>query len=185
MNFKIGDFVCVMDDDISGRISKIKGADIEIETTDGFDLVFKSKDLVKISDNLLKTSSFKFSSIDQILSEKASNKLKKSQTSKKKFKKPPSMEVDLHIHQLVKSTKNMSNYDMLTLQLDTAKRRLEFAISKRIQRVIFIHGVGAGVLKLELEYLFGRYDNIKFYPGSYQKYGQGATEVYIFQKQSL
>ena len=65
------------------------------------------------------------------------------------------MEVDLHIHQLVKSTKNMSNYDMLTLQLDTAKRRLEFAISKRIQRVIFIHGVGAGVLKLEMEYLLG------------------------------
>ena len=45
--------------------------------------------------------------------------------------------------------------------------------------------MGEGVLKLELEYLFGSYDNIKFYTGSYQKYGQGATEVYIFQKQSL
>tara|TARA_B100000989_G_C19256688_1_gene350320 strand:- start:49 stop:162 length:114 start_codon:yes stop_codon:yes gene_type:complete len=37
MNFKIGDFVCVMDDDISGRISEIKGADVGIETTNGFD----------------------------------------------------------------------------------------------------------------------------------------------------
>ena len=83
MNFKIGDFVCVMNDNISGRISKIKGADIEIETTNGFDLVFKSKDLVKISDNLLKTSSFKFTSINQILSEKASSNMKKSQISKK------------------------------------------------------------------------------------------------------
>ena len=40
----------------------------------------------------------------------------------------------------------MQNYDMLNLQLDTAKRRLDFAISKRIQRVVFIHGVGEGFL---------------------------------------
>ena len=68
------------------------------------------------------------------------------------------MEVDLHIHQLVKSTKGMQNHDILNLQLDTAKNRLEFALSKRIQRIVFIHGVGSGVLKLELEYLLKRYD---------------------------
>ena len=75
----------------------------------------------------------------------------------------------------------MSNHDMLTLQLDTAKRQLDFAIRKRIQKVVFIHGVGEGVLKLELEYLFSRYDNVKFYDADYQKYGLGATEVYIYQ----
>ena len=91
------------------------------------------------------------------------------------------MEVDLHIHQLTNSTKHMSNHDMLTLQLDTAKRQLDFAIRKRIQKVVFIHGVGEGVLKLELEYLFSRYDNVKFYDADYQKYGLGATEVYIYQ----
>ena len=91
------------------------------------------------------------------------------------------MEVDLHINQLVRSTKGMSKHDMLTLQLDTAKRRLEFAINKRIQKVVFIHGVGEGVLKTELEYLFGRYNNVKFYDANYQKYGLGATEVYIYQ----
>jgi hypothetical protein len=41
--------------------------------------------------------------------------------------------------------------------------------------------VGEGVLKVELEYLFGRYNNVKFYDANYQKYGVGATEVYIFQ----
>ena len=91
------------------------------------------------------------------------------------------MEVDLHIHKLVNSTKGMTNHDILTLQLDTARRQLEFAISKRILKVIFIHGVGAGVLKLELEYLFGRYSNIEYYDASYKKYGVGATEVRIFQ----
>jgi hypothetical protein len=46
---------------------------------------------------------------------------------------------------------------------------------------VFIHGVGEGVLKLELEYLFGRYNNVKFYDADYKKYGLGATEVYIYQ----
>ena len=75
----------------------------------------------------------------------------------------------------------MSNHDMLTLQLDAARRQLDFAICKRIQKVVFIHGVGEGVLKMELEYLFGRYNNVKYYDANYQKYGLGATEVYIFQ----
>jgi dsDNA-specific endonuclease/ATPase MutS2 len=75
----------------------------------------------------------------------------------------------------------MSNYDMLTIQTDTAKRQLNFAIQKRIQKVVFIHGVGEGVLKEELEYLFRRYENVKYYDADYQKYGKGATEVYIYQ----
>ena len=91
------------------------------------------------------------------------------------------MEVDLHINQLVKSSRGMSNHEMLNLQLDTARHKLEFAIRKRIQKVVFIHGVGEGVLKMELEYLLGRYANVKFYDADYQKYGLGATEVYILQ----
>jgi hypothetical protein len=35
-------------------------------------------------------------------------------------------------------------------------------------------------LKAEL-ILLGRYDNIAFQEGNYQKYGQGATEVFIKQ----
>mgnify|MGYP001799866207 CR=1 FL=1 len=69
---------------------------------------------------------------------------------------------------------------MLNLQLEPAKRQLEFAMSKRIQKVVFIHGVGAGVLKEELKYLFKRYP-LEFYDADYQKYGLGATEVYIYQ----
>ena len=70
---------------------------------------------------------------------------------------------------------------MLNIQLDAAKRQLDFAIKKRIQKVVFIHGVGEGILKEELQYLFKKYENLKFYDADYQKYGLGATEVYIFQ----
>jgi len=86
----------------------------------------------------------------------------------------------LHINELVKSTRGLDNFDMLNLQLDTAKRKVEFAISKRISKIVFIHGVGEGVLKGELIRLLNKYP-VKYYDASYKKYGLGATEVYVYQ----
>ena len=61
------------------------------------------------------------------------------------------------------------------------QRQLEFAITKRIPKVVFVHGVGEGVLKAELDFLLGRYENVSFYDASYKEYGFGATEVRIHQ----
>lgn len=182
MNFKIGDSVLVLDEDMSGIIKSIFGDVITIESEDGFDLQFSASELIKTnSSTTLRNEAFSNTSAKEIISEKESGKKKKSVGIKPKERAQPAMEVDLHIHQLTNSTKGMANHDMLTLQVDTAKRQLEFAIRKRIQRVVFIHGVGEGVLKIELEYLFGRYNNVKYYDANLQKYGLGATEVYIYQ----
>lgn len=182
MNLSVGDVVLVLDEDLSGEIQKIEGQTISIETEDGFLLEFESYELVlQDKEDALSSNVFSKSSIHAVVSEKEIPKRKNQPKVKSKERFEPSMEVDLHIHQLVKSSKSMSNHDMLTLQLDTAKHKLEFAINKRIQKIVFIHGVGQGVLKLELDYLFGRYNNVKFYDANYQKYGLGATEVYIFQ----
>ena len=182
MKFEINDTVAVLDDDLSGSITKIEGSQITVATTNGFELIFREDELVKIKDtSLMNQSLFSSKSLDHVLSEKESKKRQNSPKLSTKERTQPAMEVDLHINQLVKSTRGMQNHEMLNLQLETAKRRLEFAIQNRIQRIVFIHGVGEGVLKLELEYLFKRYDCLKFYDANYQKYGQGATEVYIFQ----
>ncbi|WP_242157448.1 Smr/MutS family protein [Aestuariivivens sediminis] len=182
MTFKIGDYVLVLDEDLSGVVKKIDGDLISIETKDGFVMEFSHKALVaKKQDHLLKHHMFSFEQLSTVVSEKEHTSKKKSIKVKPKERVIPPMEVDLHINQLVESTKGMSKHDILTLQLDTAKRQLEYAIKKRIQKVVFIHGIGEGVLKLELEYLFGRYDNIRFYDANYQKYGLGATEIYIYQ----
>ncbi|TXD85119.1 DNA mismatch repair protein MutS [Subsaximicrobium wynnwilliamsii] len=179
MEFKIGDLVSVLDDNISGRIVNIHADEISIETEDGFEMNFTKKELIK--DKTLDSDLFKHSDMDTVLQEKEQSHKKKSVGVKPKERNLPAMEVDLHIHQLTTSHKNMSNHEMLNLQLDTARHKLEFAIKKRIQKLVFIHGVGEGVLKMELDYLFGRYENVKFYAADYQKYGLGATEVYIFQ----
>lgn len=181
MSFKLGDYVLVLDEDLSGVVKAIKSKTISVETEDGFLLDFQDYELVKAQKDSLSTSLISKGNMSDIIAQKEELKRKQSTKKKAKDRFEPTLEVDLHIHQLVKSSRGMTNHDMLTIQLDTAKRQLEFAISKRIQKVVFIHGIGQGVLKLELEYLFGRYSNIKFYDANYKKYGLGATEVYIYQ----
>lgn len=176
--FKIGDFVETLDDTITGKVIKVVGEQVTLENPDGFAMAYSAKELVKVVGNL------KVSNIDvaRVKAEKELPAKKNYQVVRPKERSLPKMEVDLHINQLTGSTRGMANHEMLELQLATAKRQLEFAIQKKIQKVVFIHGVGEGVLKEELIYLFNRYDNLKYYDADYQKYGLGATEVYIFQK---
>lgn len=178
MKFNIGDKVAVLDEDTEGYVLAIEGNTITIESEHGFPIDFSAKELVLLGTNEIAVSN---ADVHHALRDKKQEK-KKSVRVKSKERTAPRMEVDLHIHKLTNNYQRMSNFDMLNLQLDTAKRQLEFAISKRIQKIVFIHGVGNGVLKLELEYLFKRCDGIRFYDADYQKYGLGATEVYITQK---
>lgn len=174
----IGDQVSAIDDDISGVVIALENNNVVVETTDGFEMRFLAKELVVITE----------SQIDLIKKTSVSKKDKEEFNSKKSTPKPFKtkrnefvFEVDLHIEKLVNSKKGMSNYDILNLQMETAKRQLDFAISKRFPKVIFIHGVGEGVLKAELDFLLNRYPNIQFSDANYTTYGMGATEVIIRQ----
>jgi hypothetical protein len=178
---KPGDYIAVLDEDLEGRVITVNGTQVEIETSEGFVLGFEEKDLVKTTHSFPDILPVDIEEISEVIKQKESGKKPKSRRIKPKERNLPPMEVDLHIHKLVPKSGGMSNFQILNLQMDTAKRQLEFAIKKRIQKVVFIHGVGEGVLKAELETLFSRYDNLKFYDADYQKYGLGATEIYIYQ----
>jgi dsDNA-specific endonuclease/ATPase MutS2 len=176
--FKIGDKVTVLDDAIDGVVVKIALKAITIETTDGFELVFNEKEIIKIGQGI--NISINSQSMKQVLKEKEIPK-PRSFVKEKKVREEAVPEFDLHIEKLVKNFRGMSNYEILSFQADTAKRHLEFAIINRIPKIVFIHGVGEGILKAELDFMFGRYENIDFRDANYQKYGLGATEVYIRQ----
>ena len=177
---KRGDKIAVLDDELEGTVVSVEGECVTIETSEGFTLDFEQNELVKIEgpQDFLPNDPEVTS---EIIKEKESFKKPKSRRVKPKERNVPPMEVDLHIEKLVRSFRNMSNHEILTLQMETAKRQLEFAIRKRISKIVFIHGVGEGILKAELDFLLGRYDNLKFYDADYQKYGLGATEVYFYQ----
>ena len=180
---KTGDRVSTINDTVNGIITRIEENLITVLTDDDFELQYSEKELI-IVENSISEELLNFDKISGIISQKEEKRQKKVKKVRSKDRNLPPMEVDLHIHQLVNNHRRMSNYDMLTLQLDTAKRQLDFAISKRIQRIVFIHGLGEGVLRAELEFLFKRYDNLKFYDADFQKYGHGAMEVYIFQNKT-
>lgn len=177
--FKIGDRVVVIDDDLEGKIVSIINDDVTIETLEGFTLKYKESELLKKKKKILEQNALK--GFSKAITEKESGAKKRSLRVKPKERKLPPMEVDLHIHQLVASEKGLTSHDKKLIQLDTAQHKLEFAMKNNIQRIVFIHGVGDGVLKLELHYLFKRYDNVSFQDADYRKYGMGATEVYIHQ----
>lgn len=99
--------------------------------------------------------------------------------SKKEFLKSLEKEVDLHIEELVKDTKGMSNYEMLNIQLEKFEKELDAAISKNMKKIVFIHGVGNGRLKQEIISILKNTSGVTFHDASYKHYGFGATQVNI------
>ena len=176
--FKKGDKVSLKDDAVSGEVISVVEGTLLVHTEEGFEIPLSPEEVVLIPNNSLVETAIP--TVND-LQHKTSRKKTVSKRKKPKEQNQPAMEVDLHVHQLVKKSNHMSPHEILTLQLDTAKRQLDFAIIKKIQKVVFIHGVGQGVLRAELEYLFRRYENLNFYDADFGKYGQGAVEVYIYQ----
>ena len=178
MRFEIGTVVTLIDDNLTGNVVSVDGKLIGIQDDERKVYQFHENELVARKEDQHELS--KFMDINNPLLKAKTQESTSKKSGFLKDKNEIVFEVDLHINQLVVNTKNMDSYDMLSQQLNTAKRKLEFAISKRFSKVVFIHGVGEGVLKNELHSLLRRY-SVEFYDASYQKYGLGATEVYIYQ----
>ena len=176
-----GDKVSVLDDALDGVVIFVDGTQITIETTDGFTMTYNVNELIKIQDTSILSKSTQSFNLNQVRADKEIPRPRSFVKEKKNKGEIPPPEFDLHIEKLVKNPRGMSNHDILTIQSETAKRHVEFAIRNRIPKIIFIHGVGEGILKSELDFLLGRYDNIDFRDANYQKYGLGATEVVIRQ----
>lgn len=182
---QVGDFVEVIDESVKGQVKSISNGMVFIEDENGFDLNFDLHEVVRIPQSgVLNSKAISNFSVNQVIKEKEIKKTNRSQKIRPKERNLPAMEVDLHIHHLTKGYSRMSNHEILNLQLNTAQGQLDFALRKNIRKIVFIHGVGEGVLKTELKYLFSKYDGIKMYDADYQKYGMGATEIYILQNAS-
>lgn len=179
--FNKGDKVSVLDEAINGVVVSVKEKQVTIETEDGFMMTFFVNELIKINDSSNLMDSIRRINVDEVAKEKEIPKPRRFVKERKDKHEISAPEFDLHIEKLVPNKRGMSNYDILTLQSETAKRHIEFAIKNRIPKIVFIHGVGEGILKSELDFLLGRYENIAFQDANYQKYGLGATEVFIKQ----
>jgi hypothetical protein len=98
----------------------------------------------------------------------------------KKDKIRPVIEVDLHINQLLDSTANMSNTDIINVQLGVFRKTMEENKNKKGEKIVFIHGKGDGVLRNAiLSELKLKYKNCLVQDASFREYGFGASMVII------
>lgn len=89
-------------------------------------------------------------------------------------------EIDLHIEELVETHAGLKNSEILNIQLSKFKDALESALQSEIQKIVFIHGIGNGILKYELRKKLDKdYPELRYQDASFKEYGFGATMVYL------
>ena len=91
----------------------------------------------------------------------------------------PPHELDLHLQALRPDSKEeLSNTAILRLQLDAFEDALSRALATNMHEIIFIHGMGNGVLRKEIHRQLSRNKDIKFFEDARkEKFGFGATLV--------
>ncbi|HQE11570.1 MAG TPA: Smr/MutS family protein [Flavipsychrobacter sp.] len=90
----------------------------------------------------------------------------------------PRTELDLHIEQLTSDIKNLTNTDIVNIQLHTLNRYLSLAVFHKLPRMVIIHGLGKGKLKEEVHKILKQIPEVKRFSNEWMgKYGFGATEV--------
>jgi len=179
MCFKIGKQVAVIEDTLKGTVVGVNNQIIYVEDVDGMVYQFHKNELILLEKRQDQFSEYKKMDGSFLKNERCAQESRSPIF--RKHKKKMILEVDLHLNQLVENPKEIHTFEILSLQLKVAKRKIEFALEKRIPKIIFIHGMGAGILKSELHNLLRIY-MLKFYDAPYKKYGLGATEVEISQR---
>lgn len=116
----------------------------------------------------------------KVIFEKEIKGRKRRELSRKDNKEIKSkiVEVDLHIHELVDTEAGLEPADKLEIQLSHFEEKLNEAITANESKIVFIHGVGNGVLKMKIRNLLDRnYPKLKYQDASFEKYKFGATLV--------
>jgi hypothetical protein len=145
--------------------------------------LFKKNALVyQITENILNTEIDKLTEDDFRKVVKAKEK-PVTEVQLPKPKETEIVEVDLHIHQLIDNSAGLTNKEILEIQLDKVEREMRTAIQNRAKRIVFIHGVGQGVLKQEIaKRLKSKFPRYIYQDASFREYGYGATMVIIRKK---
>jgi hypothetical protein len=173
--FEVGHKVTMIDEVFEGVVIGVSQFFVTVRNSDDFDFKIEKKKLMLVDTSQLMLEACKQEIIfkDEILD----HQIKKKNLHLKPDKKGV-IEVDLHIEKLISNFGNRTNHEILTLQVRHAEQVIELCLRKRYSRIVFIHGVGDGVLKSQLYMLFRKYP-LKFYDTDVRKYGIGATEVLI------
>ena len=175
MALKPGDHVSFLDETGTATILKISGNTATVLTSDGFEIEYPIDRLVlrppTLAHEVMKTP---ISPKDAVV----------RTTGSKANQKSDVVEVDLHLHEIAENYGGFTRHDMVTYQLNYAKNQFFKARKAGVKKIIFIHGVGEGVLRQELRKMLSSFEGVTIYDADYSKYGYGATALEIWKNDS-
>lgn len=89
-------------------------------------------------------------------------------------------EVDLHIEEITENIAGLQPGEILQMQMARFETTLEGALKGKTKRIVYIHGVGNGKLRYEIQkVLKNKYPSLQYQDASYAEYGFGATMVLL------
>ena len=192
---KVGTKVRFLDEVGNGIVTKILSeAKVMVEDDSGFEYPYDASRLLVIEDAKEEKMAYErvipsvLEIVQQDLSAERKTRIEKDFKTKYKEANARSnersdMEVDLHMHAIVDSQSGLEPSTMLELQLAHFERMLQIGIRQRMKKLVFIHGIGQGVLRHQI---WSRVD--QYYPdcscrsADPREYGSGATEVWIGER---
>jgi hypothetical protein len=166
-----------------------------VEGEDGFDMRYKLTELMLVMsrEDEMEAYNNKLPDLASILAQDVDEKRQKAiqeqfdikysnarATNQKR--RGEHMVIDLHIHELVDDQSGLQDRTKLDIQLNHFERMMRIAGEQRVRRVVFIHGVGQGVLRHQIRSrLEMYYPDCSVRDGNPREYGAGATEVLFGQ----
>lgn len=184
MAFQIGDHVKILDEDGEGIVVELKNLNTAVVELDGFPFDFPITHLIKVDqdNNLVHKAHHK--DFDHLMDTESKSNLNEvlmhiPTEVFDKISRNGYPELDLHIHELVDKPQKMTNSEMLEIQIHKLERFIQACIEKSVSEFIVIHGVGEGVLRIEVRKVLESHGNMVFRDANYQEYGVGATYVKI------
>ena len=185
VELEIGKKVKFINENLQGEIITIisKGR-LLISCSDGFDREVSINEIVIVGEN--NQLIYEVGEFETVQGKKVSNKKETEKKNvlfryldSKKYKYEGVLEIDLHLEKLVEFPGNLEDWQRLHTQMQHVKNCLGAAMNKNIKRIVFIHGVGTGVLKTELHNYLSNYENLVIEAADFREYGEGATEIFI------
>jgi len=117
---------------------------------------------------------------EKVKSQKAEADAEKAPQAKKREAANDVLEVDLHMDEADLQKSQFTQAGILSLQMSRFHTALEEAISKKYRRLVIIHGVGQGTLKMQIrKELQEKYPEYLFQDASFREYGFGATMIHL------
>lgn len=160
---KIGDNVSVVDEDLDGIVTSVKGNIVVFKDEFGFTYQYPKEKLVPKNAGLY----------DNIRVEK---KQEFQKVISRKHQKNH-LVLDLHFHNLVKNPSDYGSFERLFIQKEKLLKVMEFCRKNHLKRLEIVHGIGDGILQKLVWDTLESQTGIDFYNKEILHHQSGAVMV--------